>query len=270
MKDERRSQFRDAHSDRSSAEKVPDTPQTRAPAYRLAFNDNDFMCRDELRAVRLQLELLKPDLILNERGIESTIVLFGGARIPEPSKKETARTKTLADLSRYYDEAREFARLMTEKSIAAYGHEYVIATGGGPGVMEAGNRGADDAGGSSIGLNIVLPHEQAPNEYVTPGLCFNFHYFAIRKMHFLMRAKAICVFPGGFGTLDETFEALTLIQTERMNRVPFLLFGEEFWRSIINWEALSEAGTISAEDLELFQFVETAQQAVDMIENWPA
>jgi uncharacterized protein (TIGR00730 family) len=269
MKDERRSQFRDAHADRSSAEKVPDTPQTRAPAYRLAFNDNDFMCRDELRAVRLQLELLKPDLILNERGIESTIVLFGGARIPEPSKKDTARTKTLADLSRYYDEAREFARLMTEKSMAAYGREYVIATGGGPGVMEAGNRGADDAGGSSIGLNIVLPHEQAPNEYVTPGLCFNFHYFAIRKMHFLMRAKAICVFPGGFGTLDETFEALTLIQTERMNRVPFLLFGEEFWRSIINWEALSEAGTISAEDLDLFRFVETAQEAMELIENWP-
>jgi len=269
MKNERRSQFRDAHSDRSSAEKVPDTPQTRAPAYRLAFNDNDFMCRDELRAVRLQLELLKPDLILNERGIESTIVLFGGSRIPEPSKKDAARTKTLADLSRYYDEAREFARLMTEKSMAAYGREFVIATGGGPGVMEAGNRGADDAGGSSIGLNIVLPHEQAPNEYVTPGLCFNFHYFAIRKMHFLMRAKAICVFPGGFGTLDETFEALTLIQTERMNRVPFLLFGEEFWRSIINWEALSEAGTISAEDLDLFRFVETAQEAMDLIENWP-
>ncbi|VAW02075.1 Decarboxylase family protein [hydrothermal vent metagenome] len=269
MKKERRSQFRDAQADRSSAEKVPDTPQTRAPAYRLAFNDNDFMCRDELRPVRLQLELLKPELILNERGIESTIVLFGGARIPEPSKKETARTKTLADLSRYYDEAREFARLMTEKSMAAYGREYVIATGGGPGVMEAGNRGADDAGGSSIGLNIVLPHEQAPNEYVTPGLCFNFHYFAIRKMHFLMRAKAICVFPGGFGTLDETFEALTLIQTDRMNRVPFLLFGEEFWRSVINWEALSEAGTISAEDLDLFRFVETAQEAMDLIENWP-
>ncbi len=269
MKDERRSQFRDAHSDRSSAEQVPDTAQTRASAYRLAFNDNDFMCRDELRPVRLQLELLKPELILNERGIESTIVLFGGARIPEPSQKDTARTKTLAGLSRYYDEAREFARLMTEKSMAAYGREYVIATGGGPGVMEAGNRGADDAGGSSIGLNIVLPHEQAPNEYVTPGLCFNFHYFAIRKMHFLMRAKAICVFPGGFGTLDETFEALTLIQTDRMNRVPFLLFGEEFWRSIINWEALSDAGTISAEDLDLFRFVETAQEAVELIENWP-
>ncbi len=268
MKDDRRSQFRDAHSDRSSAEQVPDTPQTRAPAYRLAFNDTDFMCRDELRPVRLQLELLKPEMILNERGIESTIVLFGGARIPEPAKKAEARTETLADLSEYYDEAREFARLMTEKSMASYGREYVIATGGGPGVMEAGNRGAMDAGGNSIGLNIVLPHEQAPNEYVTPGLCFNFHYFAIRKMHFLMRARAICVFPGGFGTLDEMFEALTLIQTDRMNRVPFLLFGEKFWRSIINWEALSDAGTISPEDLDLFRFVETAQEAMAVIDGW--
>ncbi len=268
MKDDRNSQFRDAHSDRSTAEQVPDTPQTRAPAYRLAFTDTDFMCREELRPVRLQLELLKPEMILNERNIQSTVVLFGGARIPEPAKKDGARTETLADLSKYYDEAREFSRLMTEKSLASYGHHFVVATGGGPGVMEAGNRGADDAGGSSIGLNIVLPHEQAPNEYVTPGLCFNFHYFAIRKMHFLMRARAICVFPGGFGTLDETFEALTLIQTDRMKRMPFLLFGEKFWRSIINWEALADAGTISPEDLELFQFVETAQQAAAIIDNW--
>ncbi|MBU3261052.1 TIGR00730 family Rossman fold protein [Roseovarius sp. PS-C2] len=270
MKDDRNSQFRDAHSDRSTAEQVPDTPQTRAPAYRLAFADPDFLCRDELRPVRLQLELLKPEMILNERGIESTVVLFGGARIPEPSKKDSARTETLSDLSRYYDEAREFSRMITVKSMASYGREYVVATGGGPGVMEAGNRGADDAGGSSIGLNIVLPHEQAPNEYVTPGLCFNFHYFGIRKMHFLMRAKAICVFPGGFGTLDEMFEALTLIQTDRMNKVPFLLFGEEFWRKIINWEALADAGTISPEDLELFRFVETAQEAAQIIDDWYA
>ena len=269
MHDNRLSQFRDAQSDRSTAEQVPDTAQTRAPAYRLAFADDDFLCRDELRPVRLQLELLKPEMILNERGILSTVVLFGGSRIPEPAQKATARTETLADLSQYYDEARKFARLMTEKSMASYGRENVIATGGGPGVMEAGNRGAADAGGASIGLNIVLPHEQAPNEYVTPGLCFNFHYFAIRKMHFLMRAKAICVFPGGFGTLDETFEALTLIQTDRMKRMPFLLFGETFWRSIINWEALAETGTISAEDLDLFRFVETADEAMDVIENWP-
>jgi uncharacterized protein (TIGR00730 family) len=194
--------------------------------------------------------------------------LFGGARIPEPAHKDRARTKTLADLSKFYDEAREFARLMTLKSVQSYGREDVIVTGGGPGVMEAGNRGAIDAGGASIGLNIVLPHEQAPNEYVTPDLCFNFHYFAIRKMHFLMRAKAICIFPGGFGTLDEMFESLTLIQTGRMERVPFLLFGRAFWQKIINWEALADAGTISAEDLDLFRFVETATEAMDIIDNW--
>ncbi len=268
MKDDRISPFPDAHSDRATAQQVPDTPQTRAPAYRLAFADDDFMCRDELRPVRLQLELMKPEVIMNERGIESTVVLFGGARIPEPSKKDSARTKTLANLSKYYDEAREFARMVTERSMARYGREWVVVTGGGPGVMEAGNRGAADAGGSSIGLNIVLPHEQAPNEYVTPELCFNFHYFAIRKMHFLLRAKAVCCFPGGFGTLDELFESLTLIQTNRMAPVPFLLFGEDFWRSIINWEALSEAGTISAEDLDLFQFVETADEAIKILENW--
>lgn len=264
----RKHPFRDSHQDTKEARHVPDTPQTRAPEYRLAFADEDFLCRDELRPVRLQLELLKPQMLLDEAGIESTIVLFGGARIPEPAKKDTARTKTLADLSKYYAEARKFAKIMTAKSMENGGTENVIVTGGGPGVMEAGNRGAVDAGGKSIGLNIVLPHEQAPNEYVTPELCFNFHYFAIRKMHFLMRASAICVFPGGFGTLDETFEALTLIQTGRMARVPFLLFGEEFWRGIINWEVLADAGTISADDLKLFQFVETAEEAVAAFENW--
>ncbi|MCX7565820.1 LOG family protein [Sulfitobacter sp. F26169L] len=268
MSKKNRHPLRHASTDRSVAADVPVTPQTQAPSYKLAFSDFDFLCREELRPVRLQLELLKPQMILDEYGIQSTIVLFGGARIPAPAEKETARTKTLADLSRFYDEAREFARLMTLKSKESGGCENVIVTGGGPGVMEAGNRGAVDAGGKSIGLGIVLPHEQAPNEYVTPDLCFNFHYFAIRKMHFLMRAKAICVFPGGFGTLDETFEALTLIQTGRMERVPFLLFGREFWKGIINWDALADAGTISAEDLDLFRFVETAQDAMDLIENW--
>ena len=260
--------FRNAHTDRTAAEGVPDTPQTRAPAYKLAFADDEFLCRDELRPVRLQLELLKPELMLDEHGIRSTIVLFGGARIPEPAKKETARTKTLANLSSFYDEAREFSRLMTLKSKESGGTENVIVTGGGPGVMEAGNRGAFDADGPSIGLNIVLPFEQAPNAYVTPDLCFNFHYFAIRKMHFLMRARAICVFPGGFGTLDEMFEALTLIQTGRMQRVPFLLFGKAFWNGIINWDVLAEAGTISDEDLDLFRFVDMAAEAMDLIENW--
>ena len=200
--------------------------------------------------------------------IVSTIVLFGGARIPEPAKRDTARTQTLADLSEFYEEAREFSRLMTLKSMETGGRENVIVTGGGPGVMEAGNRGAVDAGGCSIGLSIVLPHEQAPNEYVTPELSFNFHYFAIRKMHFLMRARAICVFPGGFVTLDELFEALTLIQTGRMERVPFLLFGKEFWEKIINWEALADAGTIAEKDLDLFRFVDTAAEAMILIENW--
>lgn len=268
MRDDRQSPFRDAHSDRTTARHVPDTPQSRSPAYRLAFADDEFLCRDELRPVRLQLELLKPQLLLDEQGIDSTIVLFGGARIPDPAHKDKARTQTLADLSAFYDEAREFSRLMTEKSIASGGREFVIATGGGPGVMEAGNRGAADAGGHSIGLSIVLPHEQAPNLYVTPELSFNFHYFAIRKMHFLMRARAICVFPGGFGTMDEMFEALTLIQTGRMERVPFLLFGRDFWERVINWDALAEAGTISAEDLDLFRFVDSAAEAVELIENW--
>ena len=265
MTDDRRHPLADAHSDRESANQVPDTPQTRAPSYRLAFADEDFLCRPELRPVRLQLELLKPELAMDEHEIESTVVLFGGARIPEPSKKDTARTESLAELSRFYDETRKFAQLVTK---ASDGKKNVIVTGGGPGVMEAGNRGAMEAGGRSIGLNIVLPHEQAPNEYVTPDLCFNFHYFAIRKMHFLMRANAICVFPGGFGTLDELFESLTLIQTGRMQRVPFLLFGRDFWQKIINWDALSEAGTISAEDLDLFQFVETAEEAVDVLNTW--
>ncbi|WP_434289866.1 TIGR00730 family Rossman fold protein [Celeribacter sp. SCSIO 80788] len=264
----RRHPLRDSRVDQEAARHIPDTPQTRSPSYRLAFTDDEFMLRDDLRPVRLQLELLKPDLMMQEFGVESTIVMFGGARIPSPDRKDTAKTKTLAELSKYYDEAREFARIMTARN---NGHkENVIVTGGGPGVMEAGNRGAQDAGGLSIGLNIVLPHEQAPNEYVTPELCFNFHYFAIRKMHFLMRAKAIVVFPGGFGTLDEMFESLTLIQTGRMNRVPFLLFGKAFWEKIINWEALADAGTIAHKDLELFKFVETAEEAVKAIDDWPS
>ena len=268
MNKHRRAPFPNAHQDIETTKAIPDTPQTRAPAYRLAFADEDFLCRDELRPVRLQLELLKPEMMLTEFGINSTIVMFGGARIPEAAKKDSARTKTLAELSVYYEEARKFARIVTERSMANGGTDDVIVTGGGPGVMEAGNRGAVDAGGHSIGLNIVLPHEQAPNEYVTPELCFNFHYFGIRKMHFLLRARAVVTFPGGFGTLDELFESLTLIQTGRMNRIPFLLFGKEFWHRIINWEALSDAGTISAEDLDLFKFVETADEALAVIDNW--
>ncbi len=261
-KDDHFRPFPDAGEDARHAAEIRDTLQTRHPAYRLAFHDADFILRDELRPVRLQLELLKPDLLMTERGITSTVVMFGGARIPAPEAKDTAATPMLAELSRYYEEARKFARLITERSVRSYGREDVIVTGGGPGVMEAGNRGAADAGGISIGLNIVLPHEQAPNEYVTPDLSFNFHYFAIRKMHFLMRAKAITVFPGGFGTMDELFEALTLIQTRRMRQIPFLLFGQGFWERVINWDALVEAGTISAEDLNLFHYVDSADEAL--------
>ncbi len=259
--------FPDARTDVQKWKKTPDTAQTRSPTYRLAFNDPDFLCRDELRPVRLQLELLKPEMAFEEAGIESTIVMFGGSRIPEPANRDSARTPTLAGLSRYYDEAREFARLCTLKSLKSEGRHDVIITGGGPGVMEAGNRGASDAGGRSISLNIVLPHEQAPNAYATPELCFNFHYFAIRKMHFLMRAKAIIVFPGGFGTLDELFESLTLIQTGRMDRIPVLLFGRAFWEGIVNFAALADAGTIAHEDLSLFTFVETAQEAIGALET---
>lgn len=268
MKDEQRpGPFRDAHADIESSQIAPDTPQARSPAYRLAFADPDFLCRDELRPVRLQLELLKPQLEMDERGIESTVVMFGGARIPRPG--DPARTKQLGALSHFYAEARAFARLMTERSLTSGCKRDVVVTGGGPGVMEAGNRGAAEAGGCSIGLNIVLPHEQVPNHFVTPELCFNFHYFGIRKMHFLIRARAIAVFPGGFGTLDELFESLTLIQTGRMEQVPVILFGRAFWQDIVNWEALAEAGTIAREDLELFRFVETADEAIEVIDTWP-
>lgn len=268
MKEDRRSPLRDANLDRDTAEHVPQTPQTLSPSYRLAFADAEFLGLEALRPVRFQLELLKFEMLMDEHEINSTVVLFGGARIPSPADKDKARTRTLADLSQFYEEAREFARLMTRKSRESGNRDFVVVTGGGPGVMEAGNLGAHEEGGVSVGLNIVLPHEQAPNEYVTPELAFNFHYFAIRKMHFLMRARAICVFPGGFGTLDELFETLTLIQTGRMRRVPLLLFGRAFWERIVNWDALAEAGTISAEDLDLFRFVETAEEAAKIVDNW--
>jgi len=259
--------------DKQQAEVVVKTPQSDSPSYRLAYVDTDFLCREELRPIRLQLELLKTEMALTERGINSTVVMFGGARIPEPggeawaARNETQK-RNLEQSSVYYDEARKFARLCTDYG-AKSGHlEYVVVTGGGPGVMEAGNRGAMDAGGPSIGLNIVLPHEQAPNPYVTPELSFNFHYFAIRKMHFLMRAKAVVVFPGGFGTLDELFEALTLIQTKRMAPIPLILFGEKFWRSVVNFEFLADFGTIAPEDMNLLHFAETADDAWKIISDY--
>ncbi len=260
--------FRDSPEDVEVARHIADTAQTRSPAYRLAFADDEFLMRRELRPVRLQLELLKPELELDAHGIVSTVVMFGGSRIPAPDQANAARTPQMAALADYYEQARRFARIITERSLAGGGRENVIVTGGGPGVMEAGNLGAKEAGGRSVGLNIVLPHEQAPNGHVTPELCFNFHYFAIRKMHFLMRAAAVVVFPGGFGTLDELFECLTLIQTQRMKPVPVLLFGEEYWRRVIDWEALEASGTIDPGDLALFRFVGTAAEAVAEIESW--
>jgi uncharacterized protein (TIGR00730 family) len=265
--------LRSSRSDLKRAERIPGTPQSLSPAYRLAFADNDFLCREELRPVRLQLELLKVEMMLTEYGIRSTVVMFGGARIPAPGQKAWAaknegQKANLEAASVFYDEARKFARLCSEWS-AGYDHkEYVVVTGGGPGVMEAGNRGADDVGAPSIGLNIVLPHEQAPNPYVTPELSFNFHYFAIRKMHFLMRAKAVTVFPGGFGTLDELFETITLMQTGRMAKVPLILFGEQFWRRVVDFDALAEFGTIAPEDVELISFVNTADEACAIIKRF--
>jgi uncharacterized protein (TIGR00730 family) len=242
------------------------------------------LLRDELRAVRLQVELLKPELILKEQHIESTIVIFGSARIPDPEKaeaqlvavqaeyrknstdRELARRVDAArkalDNSKYYDEARKLGNLISRNTVK---DRWVVVTGGGPGIMEAANRGAHEAGVPSIGMNIVLPFEQAPNPYITPDLSFQFHYFAIRKMHLLMRAKSLVVFPGGFGTLDELFETLTLIQTKKVSPIPVLLFGRSFWQRIVNFEALVEEGTISSKDLALFTYVETAEEAWEII-----
>ena len=265
--------LRTAAQDVAAAKRAPSTPQTESPAFRLAFADDDFLTSEDTRGIRFQLEYLKTEYRLREQGINSTVVLFGGARIPEPGKpawaaKNELQKTNLELASRYYDEARRFAQLVSLTSKSLGFKDYVVVTGGGPGVMEAGNRGAADVGAPSIGLNIVLPHEQAPNHYVTPELSFNFHYFATRKIHFLLRAKAVAVFPGGFGTLDEFFETLTLIQTGRMDRVPLLLFGSEFWGKVINFQALAEAGTIAPTDPELFNVVDTAEDGWEVIRRF--
>ena len=243
-------------------------------AYRLAFTDIDFLLREELRPIRLQLELLKPQLVQDEQGVEATIVFFGSARIvaPEVADLELAAAREGGDpgalkaattrvaMARYYDQARRFAAIVTRRSASLDKPIYVV-TGGGPGIMEAGNRGAFEVGGKSVGLNIVLSHEQVPNRYITPELCFQFHYFALRKMHLLMRAIALVCFPGGFGTLDELFEVLTLVQTGKSRMRPILLFGREFWTRLIDFELLIETAMISPEDVKLFHFVETAEEA---------
>ena len=266
------------------------TPQTESDSYRLAFADVDFLTMRDLRPVRLQLEMLKPELLLQDEGVVSTVVVFGSARIPEedvarqrlkeaeghaaanPDDAAARRAVTIAGRivanSRYYAVARDFARKVSEHSQVPGHRRYVVCTGGGPGIMEAANRGAADVNADSIGLSIVLPHEQAPNGYITPKLSFNFHYFAVRKMHFLIRAEALACFPGGFGTMDELFEALTLIQTGKIQRIPVLLFGKEWWQKVINFEALVEEGTISPEDLEIFHFVETAEEGWKIITDF--
>ena len=275
--------FPSAEEDALAARLCTSSLQTESPAYRLAYLDQDFLLRDELRPLRLQLELLKPELMQQEAGIEHTVVVFGSARILEPEKAgehyekacldldkdpsnptlqtEAAKAKRALGNARYYAEARRFALLLSQGCQNQNGSKLVIITGGGPGIMEAANRGAADAGAQSIGLNIVLPMEQEPNPYITPELCFQFHYFAIRKMHFLMRAKALVAFPGGFGTFDELFETLTLIQTKKIRAVPILLFGRAYWQRVLNFDVMVEDGMIAAADLNLFRYVETAEEA---------
>lgn len=272
--------FYTSGEDAAYARESVSTPQTEDPAYRLAFQDTEFLLREDLRPIRFQLELLKPELLLDEANIGSTLVVYGSARIPEPSKAaemleqaEDGLQKRIAERmvakAKYYDEARKLGQLASQCDCDEDGkRQFVVCSGGGPSMMEAANRGAADVGAESIGLNIVLPHEQAPNEYVTPSLSFQFHYFALRKMHFLIRARAVACFPGGFGTFDEMFELLTLVQTGKMKAVPILLFGKDFWTRVIDFEALAEEGTISPENLHIFRFVDTADEAWEMINDF--
>ncbi|USU04089.1 TIGR00730 family Rossman fold protein [Sphingomonadaceae bacterium OTU29MARTA1] len=272
--------FPRARQDAASAEQAISTPQTEHPAYKLAFQDMDFLLREDLRPIRFQLELLKPELLLEEAQIASTFVMYGSARIPEPAKAQAmlelatddvsrAIAERLVAKSRYYDVARELAQIASRVPRDQAGmRQFVVCSGGGPSIMEAANRGATDVGAESIGLNIVLPHEQAPNPYVTPSLSFQFHYFALRKMHFLLRARALAAFPGGFGTFDELFELLTLIQTGKIKPIPVLLFGREFWEKVVNFQALVDEGVVSARDLGIFTYVESAEEAWDVVRNF--
>ncbi|WP_213982245.1 LOG family protein [Sphingomonas sp. dw_22] len=272
--------FRPAQQEAESANTASGTPQTEHPAYRLAFQDMDFLLREDLRPVRFQLELLKPQLLLDEANIASTFVIYGSARIPEPAKAEAvlalAETeqqkriaRNLVAKSKYYEEARKLGQLASNFPLDEAGKkQFVVTSGGGPSIMEAANRGARDVGAETIGLNIVLPHEQAPNPYVTPGLSMQFHYFALRKMHFLLHARAVAVFPGGFGTFDESFELLTLIQTGKIDPIPVLFYGREFWERVVNFEALCDEGVISPRDLSLFRFVETAEEGWEIVQQF--
>lgn len=272
--------FRRADEDAATARTGTTTPQTEDPAYKLAFQDLDFLLREDLRPVRFQLELLKPQLLLDEAKIASTFVMYGSARIPEPDKAAALLelagdgpgrkvAERLAEKAKYYGVARELARLASvfprDESGARH---FVVCSGGGPSIMEAANRGATDVGAESVGLNIVLPHEQAPNAYVTPSLSMQFHYFALRKMHFLLRARAVAVFPGGFGTFDEAFELLTLMQTGKVERIPVLFYGRDFWERVVSFEALCEEGVIGPKDLDLITWVESAEEGWEIVQRF--
>ena len=260
-----------------------------SPSYRVAYKDVDFLMRPEMRAARVELELLKPELYLHDHQIRSTVVVFGSTQIAEPAaaqrrldeaqrdlaaapgdrrrQRAVVRAKNLLERSHYYDAAREFAKIVSIAGQSEPPRDYVVTTGGGPGIMEAANRGAADVAAKSIGLNIRLPREQQPNPYITPDLCFQFHYFAIRKLHFVLRAKALVAFPGGFGTLDELFDALTLRQTGRMQAIPIILFGREYWRRVIDFQFLADQGTVADEDLDLVSYAETAAEAWEIIKR---
>jgi len=268
----------------------PERHPTEHPSYQLAFEDVDFLAKGDLRPLRLQLELLKPEWYLREANVHSTVVVFGSARLLsiEAAKSRLAellatigerpadagQQRALAEARKkvhyapYYEEARKFAALVSERFQKEQRRDFVVVTGGGPGIMEAANRGAHDIGARSAGFNIQLPHEQSPNRYISEELCFQFHYFALRKMHFLMRAKALLAFPGGYGTLDELFDVLTLMQTGKISRIPVVLVGEAFWRRAVDFEFLADEGVISSADTELFTIVETAEEAVKVLEQF--
>jgi uncharacterized protein (TIGR00730 family) len=279
-----------------TAPEQPDSEQRRAlreaimhgPAYRLAHEDVELLSHDDLRPLRLQLELLKPERELRRQGITSTVVVFGSARVssqeeaqagladlevrraagqsgPQQAYELAAARRRLAH-ARYYEEARRFAQLVSAHFQREGRRDFVVVTGGGPGIMEAANRGAFEAGARSIGLNVTLPHEQAPNPFISPELAFRFRYFALRKMHFLLRARALVAFPGGYGTLDELFEVLTLVQTGKMPRIPIVLVGREFWHRAVDFDYLVEEGFIGAQDVELFTRVDTAEEIVAVLE----
>lgn len=262
----------------------------KSPSYVRADLDLDLLAKPELRPVRMQLELLKPEMKMEELGVRSTIVLFGSARIVErlvaekrlellqaelsktpddaPARRRVQQAERLLAKSRYYDEARQFARIVSGSCQIEGICDFVILTGGGPGIMEAGNRGASDVAAMSVGLNITLPHEQAPNPYITPDLCFSFRYFALRKFHFLLRAKALVIYPGGFGTLDELFETLTLRQTHKMQAIPVVLIGREYWERVVDFQFLADEGVISDEDLSLISYAETPEETWNVIQKF--